>query len=180
MDGTTIADGAFLQASPRRLENPYDWDNTFANFNGDNKTDCFWKNSVTGEKAIWVMDGTTIVDGGFLQSSPVPIDDPADWNYKFADFNGDGKTDILWRNDITGLSTFWVMDGPDIINGGFLQAAPRVVEAGQWDYQFRELNGDGKTDFFWTSNAPAGEKAVWVMDGPNIVGGGFYQQNNPG
>ena len=27
------------------------------------------------------------------------------------DFNGDGKTDILWRNGFTGENAVWFMDG---------------------------------------------------------------------
>jgi len=27
------------------------------------------------------------------------------------DFNGDGKTDILWRNKSTGQNVVWFMDG---------------------------------------------------------------------
>jgi len=30
-----------------------------SDFNGDGKADILWQNSVTGERSIWIMNGTT-------------------------------------------------------------------------------------------------------------------------
>ncbi|NJL09937.1 MAG: hypothetical protein HC908_06420, partial [Calothrix sp. SM1_7_51] len=38
--------------------------------------------------------------------------DDLDWKMiTAADFNGDGKDDILWRNSRTGENAVWFMDG---------------------------------------------------------------------
>jgi hypothetical protein len=42
------------------------------------------------------------------------IDAVADTNWEIvgtADFNSDGKTDILWRNKSTGQNIVWLMNG---------------------------------------------------------------------
>ncbi|WP_322505541.1 FG-GAP repeat protein [Chroococcidiopsis cubana] len=36
------------------------------------------------------------------------------------DFNGDGRADLLWRNEETGDNIIWLMNGTNIIAGGSL------------------------------------------------------------
>ena len=36
------------------------------------------------------------------------------------DFNGDGKTDLVWRNQSTGAIAVWLMDGTTILSGEVL------------------------------------------------------------
>jgi hypothetical protein len=60
------------------------------------------------------MDGTTITGGGFL-----PDVGPG-WHAAAADFNGDGKADILWNHDSGDLPAIWIMDGTTVAGGGFL------------------------------------------------------------
>ncbi|MBD1914962.1 MULTISPECIES: VCBS repeat-containing protein [Cyanophyceae] len=176
MDGPNIVNGGFLPSTPISGSNPNDWDTAFGDFNGDSKTDILWENSVNGTKAVWIMDGPAIVNGGFLPTSPKTGTNGEDWDSFFADFNGDGKTDILWNNTPDDQFAIWIMDGPTIIDGGFLPDAPITGQNG-WQFEFRELNGDGKTDIYWTSST--GTKAAWLMDGPDIIGGGFFAQPNP-
>jgi len=142
-------------------------------FNGDGKTDIFWDNEGTGEKAIWIMDGTTIQDGAFLQSSP---DSTSGWDFSFADFSGDGKTDIFWVDSITGEKAIWIMDGPNIADGAFLQSSPDGTSG--WDFSFADFNSDGKEDIFWSKEGS--DNAIWIMDGPNIADGSFLQSSPDG
>ncbi len=56
------------------------------------------------------MDGTTVSQRGPCFPIPGPT-----WHVKAAaDFNGDGKADILWQND-NGTPAIWLMDGPNMI-----------------------------------------------------------------
>ena len=60
------------------------------------------------------MDGTTITAGTYL-----PDVGPAWHVAEAADFNGDGKSDILWQHD-SGLPAIWTMDGTNITAGTYL------------------------------------------------------------
>src|SRR5687767_20294 len=87
-------------------------------FNADGRADVLWRNSTSGENYIYPLNGTTILAGeGFLRT----VADQA-WRVKrMADFNGDGKADILWRNNSTGENYIYFMDGTSIVAEGFLR-----------------------------------------------------------
>jgi hypothetical protein len=85
------------------------------------------------------------------------------------DFNGDGKSDIVWRNYGSGQNAIWYMDGLTVIGGGAFNPAPSdwaIVGVG-------DVNGDGKPDIVWR-NTTSGSNAVWYMDGLNVIGGGAF------
>ncbi|MBR1122683.1 VCBS repeat-containing protein [Bradyrhizobium lablabi] len=85
--------------------------------------------------------------------SPVPIHD----------FNGDGKSDILWRND-AGTLQIWGMDGGNILSANSLGTVPSAWKvAGTGDF-----NGDGKSDILWRNDS-TGIAQIWNMDDGNIL-----------
>ena len=54
---------------------------------------------------MWLMNGYTIISSGHV------ADIPTIWEIAgTADFNGDGKRDILWRNP-KGVQVIWFMNG---------------------------------------------------------------------
>ena len=80
------------------------------------------------------------------------------------DFNGDRKSDILWRNSRTGAVTVWLMNGGNILASGSSYAVGLDwTAAGLGDF-----NGDRKTDILWRNSA-AGAVATWTMNGVNIA-----------
>ena len=98
-------------------------------FNSDGKSDILWRNTSTGENAIWLMNGLT-ESGSFIKSIP-------DTNWKAVgtgDFNSDGKSDILWRNTSTGENVIWLMNGLTE-SGSFIKSIPdtnwKAVGTGQ-------------------------------------------------
>jgi len=132
-------------------------------FNGDGKSDILWRNAVTGENAVWLMNGTSLLTGtGFTTAVP-----GVDWKVAgTGDFNGDGKSDILWRNAATGENAVWLMNGTSLLPAtGFTTAVPGVDwnVAGTGDF-----NGDGKSDILWRNTA-TGENAVWMMNGTSLL-----------
>jgi hypothetical protein len=40
------------------------------------------------------------------------------------DYNGDGKTDMLWRNNVTGDVALWIMDGTSFQQGFIFSTIP--------------------------------------------------------
>jgi FG-GAP-like repeat len=77
-----------------------------SDFNGDGKADILWQNSSTGQRLIWLMNGTA-------HTSTVNLGTvPTSWSIAGSgDFNGDGKADILWQNSSTGQRLIWLMSG---------------------------------------------------------------------
>jgi len=83
-------------------------------FDADGKSDVLWHNNVTGENIVWLMNGATLLSSGAVFSTV------ADLNWSIAgvaDLDGDGKSDILWRNSVTGENTVWLMSGASISSG---------------------------------------------------------------
>jgi hypothetical protein len=94
-------------------------------FNGDGKADILWRDQKTGQNAMWLMNGFTIVNSQYLPTV-------TDLNMQVVgvgDFNGDGKADILWREQQTGQNAIWLMNGTTVVSGQFLPTEPDL----SWD-----------------------------------------------
>jgi alpha-L-arabinofuranosidase len=133
-----------------------------SDFDNDGKSDIFLSNAVTGDRAMWLMNGLTIGTNAFAGTVPT------EWKVSgTGDFNADGKADILWTNTTTGDRAMWLMNGSTVAGGGYLGAVPvewKVSGTG-------DFNGDGNTDIVWT-NTVTGERAVWLMNGSVLTAGG--------
>ena len=112
------------------------------------------------------MNGTSFIGGGALANPGLS------WHVAgTGDFNGDGKTDILWQNS-DGTPAIWEMNGTSFIGGGGLaNPGPSWHVAGTGDF-----NGDGKADILWQNSD--GTPAIWEMNGTSIIGAGALA--NPG
>ena len=90
------------------------------------------------------------------------------------DFGGDGKADLLWRND-AGQPAIWNMDGSTPL-GGALVGGPIPtswkIQDGAGDY-----NGDGKSDLLWRNDN--GQVAIWQMNGSTLVDGSLVSTPVP-
>jgi FG-GAP-like repeat len=91
-------------------------------FNGDGNSDILWRNT-NGSVAIWEMNGATTI-----KASLVTPYSAIDNSWKIAgtgDFNDDGKSDILWRNDNGSVET-WEMNGTAVIAANLVTPNPVV------------------------------------------------------
>jgi hypothetical protein len=82
-----------------------------ADINNDGQLDILWRYKPTGVTGAWLMYGTAAAP--FYNA--VVIASPNNPTMEIAgvgDFNRDGKTDLIWRNTITGNNLIWFMDGP--------------------------------------------------------------------
>jgi subtilisin family serine protease len=74
------------------------------------------------------------------------------------DFNGDGKSDLVWR-DTTGNTSVWLMNGEVPVSQQGIGAPPLTWSlVGQ-----RDFDGDGKSDLLWRDTN--GNDAIWFMNG---------------
>jgi FG-GAP-like repeat/RTX calcium-binding nonapeptide repeat (4 copies) len=112
-----------------------------------------WQNA--GKATLWINGGgtfTQVATNGEMGSA---------WTmYGVGDFNGDGKTDMLWVN-AEGKTAIWEMNGNNLagfgVPAGQMGSAWHVAAIG-------DFNGDGKSDLLWVNN-DGGHAAVWTMDG---------------
>jgi len=128
--------------------------------NPNGVAELLWRNTVTGENAVWYIDGTTILGGDALPAAPVA------WSIVGrGDFNGDGIPDILWRQTTTGENVVWFMNGTTVTGAADLPGAALVWSiVGVGDF-----NGDGKPDILWR-NTTTGALVVWFMNGTTVSG----------
>jgi hypothetical protein len=107
MNGTAIIGEGFL-----RTVSDLAWKIVgVGDFNNDGKADVLWRNASTGENYLYPMDGTTILGGeGYLRT----VANTAWRVAQVADFDGDGRADILWRNSSTGENYLYPMSGTAI------------------------------------------------------------------
>ncbi|MFO1101361.1 MAG: FG-GAP-like repeat-containing protein [Methylocystis sp.] len=77
------------------------------------------------------------------------------------DYNGDGKSDILWRYT-NGSLAMWLMNGASV-----LQTANLGIVPSSWSIAGTgNFNGDGNRDILWRNTS--GAVAVWLMNGATV------------
>src|SRR5262245_47948221 len=160
MNGTSATGGG----SPGSVPSVSNWQIVGQrDFNRDGNSDILWRDGVTGQVAIWFLNGSTAIGGG----------SPGSANNMWAivgtgDFNGDGYGDILWYNHTLAQTVIWLMNGTTVLpTSGSIGSPPSewsVVGTG-------DFNGDGFADIVWWS-INTGQAVIWFMNGTSVIGGG--------
>lgn len=87
------------------------------------------------------------------------------------DFDGNGTTDLLWRNSVSGQTTIWLMSGTSPA------ATATIISDPTWQVTaLGDFNGDGKTDLVW-HNSVSGQTAIWLMNGVGVSSSGFVMSD---
>ena len=140
-----------------------------SDFSGDGKADVLWRNTA-GSLIEWLMNGSVITQSSFVTAGGTPVNPDPSWSFLGAgDFNGDGMSDMLWRN-ASGEIAEWQVNGTVIGGSGDLNAGGGAVFLGTaWSVAgIGDFNGDGKADIIWRN--ASGEVAEWQMNGSTIIG----------
>lgn len=96
---------------------PADWQIAgVGDFNGDNHADLLWRNTQTGAISNWLYAGGDGAQTFTINDAHAFTAVPLDWQIaQIGDFNGDGRDDLLWRNETTGAVSDWLAT----TNGGW-------------------------------------------------------------
>jgi FG-GAP-like repeat len=109
--------------------------------------------------ALWLVQADQVTGSCGLGNVP------SNWQFQgVGDFNGDGTTDILWRDSTSGTVAIWFLgSGCTVQSTASFGAVPStwtIAQTGDYD-------GDGKTDILWQDNT--GNVAIWFMNGVTIA-----------
>jgi FG-GAP-like repeat len=130
-------------------------------FNGDSLSDILWRDT-SGDVVGWIMNCNATALSCAASSTPYFGSAPANWSIVGQrDFNGDGNSDILWR-DTGGDVAIWLMNGtqtPQSVLIGNVSTAWSIVGTG-------DFNSDGLGDILWRDTS--GDVAIWFMNGTQV------------
>jgi hypothetical protein len=144
-------------------------------FDADDVVDMLWRNTVSGDNGAWLMSPNGLP--GVKAWAQLPHVGPqSGWNVeKTADIDGDGDTDVVWRNVWSGTISIWTME-----NGAFVIA--REYAAGlDWTLVgIADFDASGSADLLWRHTghpwigAGNGDVAMWQIDRNGVlVNGGI-------
>jgi hypothetical protein len=141
---------------------PPDWSvQGVGDFNNDGKADLLWRNPTTGDNAIWLMDGATRVSSALLDA----VLPGTGWIIAgVGDFNGDRKSDILWRSTTSGDNAIWLMNGAARDSAALIN---RVADTNWAIVGTGDYNSDYRSDILWRHGS-TGANYIWTMDGFNL------------
>ena len=108
------------------------------------------------------LDGSN----GFRVNGLAVAEDPGNFVSSAGDFNGDGKTDILWRSNANGAVIEWDMNDRTVLSSGVIGGDTNWSVAGVGDF-----NGDGRSDILWRY-APTGAIVEWDMQDRTVLSTG--------
>jgi hypothetical protein len=135
-------------------------------FNGDGKSDILWERRSDLARSIFLMNGLS----ANFQTFSGPLGPLANGRWtvqQIGDFNGDGKSDIVWQETF-GSVVIWLMDGLSPSNNTQVLG----TETGWSVSRIGDFNGDGKSDILWQHTD--GSITMWIMNGLSLtISGGL-------
>jgi hypothetical protein len=122
----------------------------------------FVPNGLNGALQPWDQHAAgAVYPGGSCTPPPPP---PPSSTSVIRDLNGDGNSDLLFRNTQTGEAIVWFMNGTGHVSTASLGVVPlnyKLACAG-------DFNGDGFTDLIW-HDPNSGVGTIWHMRGATLL-----------
>jgi hypothetical protein len=160
-----------IQATLNGICKPHDFNGTLTG----SASDILWQSN-DGTAGIWLMDGFTATSVGAAgPNGPWPFNPGPSWHVKGdADFDFDGRSDILWQNN-DGTLAMWRMNGLAAVTLGAVGTNPGP----DWHIKGTgDFNFDGPADILWQNDN--GMPAIWLMNGFSVLTNGAAGAFNPG
>jgi hypothetical protein len=144
---------------------------TYGDIDGNGTADLLWQHA-NGNLAVWLMNGTTLMDGRPLG---MPLIDTG-WRIVAAgDFDRDGGQDVVFQHQNDGRLAIWLMNGTTLLSG--IPLTPGQVPDTNWKIRgSADMDRDGWRDLIWQHQGN-GSIAVWLMTGTQLRDGRLL---NPG
>lgn len=182
MNGETVVDGATTS-----VQVGLDWRiGGIGDFDNDGTSDVLWtyaneanpSDGLNGVSYVSFQDGAAAVGGGVVQQLTT------DWGIAaLADFDGDRKTDVLYRNENTGVLYLDIMNGAEIDWSASGATSQQVTDPNWKVAAVGDFDGDGNADVMWrfqdendATNALNGVLYEWRMKGTQVVGAEILSQ----
>jgi hypothetical protein len=138
---------------------------TAGDFNGDAASDVLLQNITTKAVEILQLNSSAVGEPIGTVDATLAVTSPGvTWSaISSGDFNGDGKSDILWQDNTTKAIDISLMNGgsgsPVAIGSGI-----GFTAVGSGDF-----NNDGKSDILLRNNV-TGDAQIWLMNGTTQIG----------
>jgi hypothetical protein len=153
--GTGYAYFIYGEPEEEEEEELFDGNRPLIDFNGDGAEDIVFRHDTNNYFRLVLVNGPVKV------ASSYPTDYTQATNYDFVgygDFDGDAKTDILWREQTTGEFEIWFMDGLTVSSTATFAD---VRDTTYTVLQITDFNSDGITDILWEDSTT--NLDVWLM-----------------
>lgn len=145
-----------------------------ADFNNDGKADVLLQHD-TRKIAVWLMNGTNFSGAVSLRNGATPA---AGWEVVgTGDFNGDGQTEILWRNTMDNRTLLWHFVGTTFTSASFLRTTGPAVSTGWKVCGAGDIDNDAHTDVVLQNMD--GRVAAWLFNRTNFVKTVTLRKGNP-
>jgi FG-GAP-like repeat len=138
MSGSTIVSSAALTYQGGAVTPDSSWSVAgIGDFNGQGFAEILWRQSSSGALALWQMNGSVIQSSLAVTYQGSAVTPDSTWNIvEIGDFNGNGNSDVLWRQGTAGALVEWQMNGAQIVSSqAITSGGGPVTPPSSWQVQ---------------------------------------------